>query len=224
MEIEDRNKSLGDHAMAKQCHRIAGRLAVMALGCGLAFLTGSGFVFAEDQRTETQILDALKSRGPQRDLAPRSPVDDSSPSEEKLFIELLLKKPVRSITTEERRRVLELVSDKPNIDLEITFAYNSATITSQALPVLQSLGRALSNKELSGATFLIGGHTDAAGTEAYNQGLSERRADAVKGYLIENFKLPREQLLAIGFGKSRLKNPGSPLAAENRRVQIVNTE
>jgi outer membrane protein OmpA-like peptidoglycan-associated protein len=187
-------------------------------------LAGSGFGLAEEQPTEAQILDALKFRGPARNLAPSLPADEGPAVDERRFIESLLKKPLRSITPDERRKVLDIVSDKPNIDLEITFEYDSANITPRALPTLHSLGRALANNELNGATFLIGGHTDGAGGEAYNQGLSERRAEAVKGFLTKNFKLSPEQLLAIGFGKSRLKNPDSPLAGENRRVQIVNTE
>jgi outer membrane protein OmpA-like peptidoglycan-associated protein len=87
-----------------------------------------------------------------------------------------------------------------------------------------TLARALGNPELKGATFLIGGHTDAAGSDSYNQSLSERRAEAVKIFLTEQFKLSPEQLLAIGFGRSQLKNTTDPLAAENRRVQIVNIE
>ena len=78
--------------------------------------------------------------------------------------------------------------------------------------------------KLAGDTFLIAGHTDAAGTDSYNQSLSERRAEAVKIFLAQQFKLSSDQLVAIGFGKSQLKNTGNPLAAENRRVQIVNTE
>jgi integrase len=44
------------------------------------------------------------------------------------------------------------------------------------------------------------------GSDSYNQDLSERRAEAVKRYLAEQFKLAPEQLLAIGFGKTKLKN------------------
>jgi outer membrane protein OmpA-like peptidoglycan-associated protein len=87
---------------------------------------------------------------------------------------------------------------------------------------LTALGRALAGAELQGAVVLLSGHTDARGTEAYNQGLSERRAEAVKHYLIETFRLPAANLTTAGYGKRALKNQGSPFAAENRRVQIVN--
>lgn len=210
--------------MATRCPQTTIRLVAMAMGCGLAFLAGIELAIANDQPSEAQILNALKSRGPARTLAPHSLTDQDAVRDDRQFIDTLLKKPLRSVTPDDRRRVLDIVSDKPQIDLDITFEYNSANITPQALPILQSLGRALADKDLNEATFLIGGHTDGAGSDAYNQGLSERRAEAVKAFLMEHFKLSPAQLLAIGFGKSHFRNPVSPLAPENRRVQIVNTE
>ena len=196
----------------------------MALGCGLAFLAGSGFGFAEEQPNEAQILDALKSRAPARNLAPSLPANEGPAQDEWRFIWRLIKKRTRSITPDERRKVLEIASDKPNINLEIPFDFNSAVIGPPAVPALTRLGRALTDPDLAGITFLIAGHTDAKGSDSYNQDLSERRAEAVKRYLAEQFKLAPEQLLAIGFGKTKLKNAADSFAGENRRVQIVNTE
>jgi hypothetical protein len=66
---------------------------------------------------------------------------------------------------------------------------------------------------------------NATGREAIAacQSLSERRAEAVKLFLAQQFKLSPDNMLALGFGRSQLKNAAEPLAAENRRVQIVNT-
>ncbi len=55
-----------------------------------------------------------------------------------------------------------------------------------------------------------------------NPGLSERRAEAVKHYLIEKFQLPAANLSTVGYGKRTLRNKDNPFAAESRRVQIVN--
>lgn len=200
----------------------AQRVIPVALACALTLCAGAA-VLAEDQPTETQILDALKARGPARG-AQALAGDREQSSDERGFIEALLKKKPRTITIDERRRVAEIASQKPSIDLEVTFEFNSAVIGPNAVPTLVTLARALGNPELKGATFLIGGHTDAAGNDGYNQLLSERRAEAVKIFLTEQFKLSPEQLLAIGFGRSQLKNATDPLAAENRRVQIVNIE
>ena len=52
--------------------------------------------------------------------------------------------------------------------------------------------------------------------------MSDQRAKAVAGFLVENFHIDPKQLVAVGFGEEKLKNPENPLAAENRRVQVVN--
>jgi outer membrane protein OmpA-like peptidoglycan-associated protein len=195
----------------------------IALACTVTLLCGGNAVRAEDPPTEAQILDALKARGPAR-AAHEKVGDQERGVDERQFIEALLRKKPRTITIDDRRRVAQIASQKPGIDLEVTFEFNSAVIGPKAVPTLVTLGRALGNPRLKGASFLIGGHTDAAGSDSYNQSLSERRAEAVKTYLVEQFKLSPDQLLAIGFGMGELKNTANPLSAENRRVQIVNIQ
>ena len=116
-------------------------------------------------------------------------LDSEQAAQERSFLHALRKKTPRTITVEERRQVAEIASRKPSIDLEIPFEYNSAIIGPQAVAPLLTIGRALGNPEFSGVTFLIAGHTDAKGNDSYNQDLSERRAAAVKHYLVEHFKL-----------------------------------
>ena len=89
---------------------------------------------------------------------------------------------------------------------------------------MQALGRALTNPDLKGSTFVVAGHTDAVGGDAYNQDLSERRADSIKHYLMDNYHIAASDLVTVGYGKSKLKDPDHPLAEVNRRVQVVNME
>ena len=77
---------------------------------------------------------------------------------------------------------------------------------------MQALGRALTNADLKGSTFVVAGHTDAAGGEAYNQDLSERRADSIKRYLVDKYGITGTDLVTVGYGKSKLKDPSQPLA------------
>jgi outer membrane protein OmpA-like peptidoglycan-associated protein len=77
---------------------------------------------------------------------------------------------------------------------------------------------------LKGATFILAGHTDGKGSLPYNQELSEKRVDTVKRYLVDHFKLSPKDLVAVGYGKTRLKNENDPFGPENRRVQVVNME
>ena len=53
-----------------------------------------------------------------------------------------------------------------------------------------------------------------------NRRLSERRAQAVRDFLIQNFR-SRATLVAAGYGKEQLKNSADPFAAQNRRVQVT---
>ena len=69
---------------------------------------------------------------------------------------------------------------------------------------------------------MVAGYTDAAGGEAYNQDLSERRADTIKRYLTEKYGIAGSDLVTVGYGKSRPKSPNDPMDAANRRVQVVN--
>ena len=107
----------------------------------------------------------------------------------------------------EREEIAAIVKDKPKIDLEITFDYNSAEISAKSLPSVQALGRALTNADLKGSTFVVAGHTDAAGGEGYNQDLSERRADSIKRYLVDKYGIAGTDLVTVGYGKSKLKDP-----------------
>jgi outer membrane protein OmpA-like peptidoglycan-associated protein len=112
---------------------------------------------------------------------------------------------------------------KPAVDLhDIYFEFDSAAISQEAMPQLRELGAALADPRLADSTFTIGGHTDATGTDGYNTRLSQRRAEAVKRFLADNYMIRADNLRAVGYGKHQLKNKADVYAAENRRVEIVN--
>jgi outer membrane protein OmpA-like peptidoglycan-associated protein len=69
---------------------------------------------------------------------------------------------------------------------------------------------------------MLGGHTDAKGSADYDQALSERRAEAVKRFLIERYRVLAANLLSAGYGNNGIRNTADRYAAENRRVEIVN--
>ncbi len=54
--------------------------------------------------------------------------------------------------------------------------------------------------------------------------MSERRADSIKKYLIDKYGIAGTDLVTVGYGKSKLKDPANPMAEANRRVQVVNME
>ena len=110
---------------------------------------------------------------------------------------------------------------KPSLSLLIQFDFNSAKVKPESQQALSNLAQALQSKELQSAKFAIEGHTDAKGRADYNLKLSRQRADAVRDYLASNGVIDA-RLNAVGKGSTELANTADPLAADNRRVRIVN--
>ena len=140
------------------------------------------------------------------------------------FVDTLRNRKTRSLSLGEREEIAEIAATKPKIDLEIQFDYNSADISKSSMPAAQELGKALSNSTLKGSTFVVAGHTDAVGSEPYNQELSERRADTIKRFLTEQYGINGADLVTVGYGESKPKDTGTPTDPANRRVQVVNME
>jgi outer membrane protein OmpA-like peptidoglycan-associated protein len=201
--------------------------AILSLAAIGAF--GAGPASAQDKNvTEDQILRALapEKKPLTRGLSagPQTTVDPAAAASEGKLVQKFRGRSSRSLSATEREEIAAVVKDKPKIDLEINFDYNSADISAKSLASVQALGRALTNNDLKGSTFVVAGHTDAAGSEGYNQDLSERRADSIKRYLVDKYGINGTDLVTVGYGKSKLKDPGQPLAEANRRVQVVNME
>ena len=106
------------------------------------------------------------------------------------------------------------------IDLRVQFEFNSDTLSPQAATVLSRLGEAIQSTDLRTYKFLIVGHTDAKGSAAYNQNLSERRAASVRDYLVQMLKVEPHRLTSIGKGESAPLTPNDPNAGVNRRVEV----
>ena len=189
---------------------------------GLALPTGSDIARAAEQQSPDQIIKALKPPVRATRGLTTSPADATRNAEDARFVDTLRKRTTRSLTTEERDKITTISQKKPSIDLEINFEYNSDRISAKAMPQVSALGEALSSADLKGGTFIVAGHTDGKGGDTFNQGLSERRADAVKRFLMDKYKIDDGRLVTVGYGKAQLRNSSNPTAAENRRVQVVN--
>jgi outer membrane protein OmpA-like peptidoglycan-associated protein len=202
---------------------LAAVLSILAIGAAVSL--GIGTAAAGNDVTEDQIVRALapaKKAPLTRGLSVGPQTDPAASEAEGRLLQTIRGRGTRSLSATEREEIATIAKDKPNIDLEITFDYNSADISTKSLPSVQALGKALTNPDLKGSTFIVAGHTDAAGGESYNQDLSERRADSIKRYLTGKFSIAAADLVTVGYGKSKLKDPANPLAEVNRRVQVVN--
>lgn len=198
-------------------------LKAMTLGAALSMT--AGLALAGDSNVSAdQIRNALQPKPLTRGLSVGPQADPAVKAKEMGFIATLRDRKSRSLSLGEREEIAEIASTKPKIDLDIQFDYNSADIRTSSMPAVQELGKALSDASLKGSTFVVAGHTDAIGGEAYNQDLSERRADTIKRYLVDKFGIAGTDLVTVGYGKSKPKDPNAPMDPINRRVQVVNMD
>lgn len=105
---------------------------------------------------------------------------------------------------------------------DLLFDYDQADLMGAAVSSLEKLGTLIRRNPQ--AVFIIEGHTDSFGSDEYNLGLSQRRAESVKAWLVGSMGIPAGRIEARGYGKSRLIAPASGTIEEqqiNRRVEIV---
>ena len=187
---------------------------------GLALSLSVASASAEDPSSAT-IIKSLTPKPLTRSLSGATQPTAMNPQEEK-FIDSVRHRTTRSLSVGEREKIATIAKEKPSIDLEINFEYDSARIGDAAAKTVNELGKALTDPSLKGNTFILAGFADGRGRASYNQDLSERRADAVKRYLMQEFDIPEANLVTAGYGSTHFKNPEDPYAAENRRVAVTN--
>ena len=107
-----------------------------------------------------------------------------------------------------------------NMPGNITFATNSADLNSSFFEVLGSVTKVL--KEFDQTVVEVAGHTDSRGTDAYNQALSERRAQTVTDFFTAR-NIPAQRFITIGLGESMpIADNGTASGQQlNRRVEIT---
>jgi outer membrane protein OmpA-like peptidoglycan-associated protein len=138
---------------------------------------------------------------------------DLSDSEKRTADALAALAALAAVKEEERGLVITLSGG-------VLFRSAESTLLSSAQVKLDQVAKAL--LDVPARNLIVEGHTDSRGSTSYNQDLSQRRADAVRDYLVQR-GYPADRIQALGKGK------GSPIAdnaspegrANNRRVEIV---
>ncbi|HVJ51633.1 MAG TPA: OmpA family protein [Aliidongia sp.] len=110
----------------------------------------------------------------------------------------------------------------PAVALDIRFGLGSADLTDGAKQVIAQLAKAINSDQLSKYNFRVEGHTDSTGKPDANMILSQRRAEAVKAYLVSNYGVASDRLTAVGRGQEEPLDAAHPASGVNRRVQVVN--
>jgi outer membrane protein OmpA-like peptidoglycan-associated protein len=207
--------------MMVACRRSLLALIATMVAAAATLSVSARLAQAEDPALADEILKALNPEHQTRSLSVSRP-QTAVPAEQVRLVESLRNKTANSLAPVEREKLAAVTKDKPSFDVKINFDFDSDKIGPAAARAVDEIGKALSNSKLTGNTFVIAGHTDAKGASTYNQELSERRAESVKNYLIDKFKIPAADLIAAGYGKTMLKDSSNPYSPDNRRVQIIN--
>ena len=123
-------------------------LSLLTLGAALSI--GMAKALAADDVTEDEIVRALAppKKPLTRGLSVGPQADPAAVAAEGRFVQTIRGRSTRSLSNSEREEIATIAKDKPNIDLEINFDYNSADISAKSLPSVQALGKALTNPDL----------------------------------------------------------------------------
>jgi outer membrane protein OmpA-like peptidoglycan-associated protein len=107
------------------------------------------------------------------------------------------------------------------VELDVKFDFDKSVVKADSHADIKSLADFM--KQYPQTTTTVEGHTDAIGSDDYNQGLSERRASAVRDVLVEQHGIDVNRVSAVGYGESRpvADNDSESGRAINRRVEAA---
>ncbi|TBU94699.1 OmpA family protein [Phytopseudomonas dryadis] len=113
----------------------------------------------------------------------------------------------------------EPVAEAVRVELDVKFDFDKAEVKQESYGDIKSLADFMA--QYPQTTTVVEGHTDSVGTDAYNQRLSERRANAVRDALVNQYGVGADRVNAVGYGESRpvADNATEAGRAINRRVE-----
>lgn len=131
--------------------------------------------------------------------------------------------PQQRATVRELKRRPDLRRIAPSIDIQaINFRFGSAEVDESQYDKIENIATAMERilRRKRNEVFLIEGHTDAVGSAASNQVLSEARAASLRRVLVREFDIPRRALETVGYGEEYLLVPTQNENWRNRRVTL----
>jgi OOP family OmpA-OmpF porin len=175
-------------------------------GAAIGALLGGLICYAQDGDEDA---DGVHDR---RDTCPGTPAN-TPVNPNGCAIKVYPDAPVKEVVAAPQDEVIVL-SDK------VLFDFNSSTLTPAANQVLADISKRLTDSAIIGV--LVKGHTDSVGSEAFNQQLSQRRADSVAAFLVSQ-GVAADKLHTEGHGEGQpvADNATDEGRAQNRRVEIV---
>ncbi len=115
----------------------------------------------------------------------------------------------------------EEAAEPVRVELDVKFDFDKSVVKEDSQADIKSLADFM--KQYPQTSTTVEGHTDSVGTDAYNQGLSERRANAVREVLVKQHGIDANRISAVGYGESRpvADNATDAGRAINRRVEAA---
>lgn len=187
---------------------LAQRDAYKAAVEGNASLTrGLTLVTADDVAVSTEVVKETdtSTETDMVDITTEDPVDTSTVVTETV------------VATEATATLVKMPADL-GVNVRIEFAFDSAALDDAQKPKLQKLCNVMQKSDIQ--LFRIIGHTDASGSEDYNERLSGLRAEEVQRFFINDCGIDASRLEAVGLGERFLIEDVEPDSDQNRRVEF----
>lgn len=198
-----------------------GRRTLIAPACAI-LLGGSSLACAAKVNQDVYDQDMAALRGEYAEMDARISDQDARLAAAEASL-AALRDDLVALEDELMARVTEL-EDGIRFAMPVHFEFDRADVRADDRPALNRFASVLM-RHYTGATVTVEGFADPAGSEAYNQKLSESRAEAVADYLADNWGIERSELRTVGYGEERLVVPGAQgpgrAGMENRRVSFV---
>jgi outer membrane protein OmpA-like peptidoglycan-associated protein len=163
---------------------------------------GLKLVTADDVQIATEV---------EKDAATETSTTDST--------EVAAAEPVtETVLKETETATLVKMPDDLGVNIRIEFAFDSAALEEAQKPKLSKLCNVMKTADIQ--LFRIIGHTDASGTDDYNERLSRLRAEEVQRFFVNDCGIDPARLEAVGLGERFLLENADPDSDENRRVEF----
>ena len=185
---------------------------VMGLSMGLAVATLSGCHYVKQDAFEAQLAEL---RG--NDASMRSDID-------------ALQSRVDSMESELQQKLaqydakIEKLQGRVSVDMSAHFGFDDATLRAEDKPVLDDFAAVIREHDPD-AIITVEGFTDPAGSAAYNKRLGQKRADAVRSYLVGSAGLSDAKVRTVSYGEDSnrqvAKGAWGDDGMANRRVALV---
>lgn len=126
---------------------------------------------------------------------------------------------VEEVVVEQEEVVVAEPAEAVRVELDVKFDFDKAQVKQESYGDIKALADFM--KQYPSTSTVVEGHTDSVGSDTYNQGLSERRAKAVRDVLVNQYGVEGSRVNAVGYGESRpvADNATAEGRAINRRVE-----